>query len=108
MSRLTIGLAWQQLFITIVSSIVPKDHGSRLGLTVAIKIFAAILVFFVGCRIELFLNKRKNRRAQLRERSQAHPQVSRSHHNSNPFTIEENEAEYGFLEADENYEEPLL
>jgi hypothetical protein len=96
-------LAWQQLFITVVAAIVPKDNESRLGLTVTIKILAALVVFVLGRSIEMYLKTRKHRRL-LRNRNVRMP--------SDRDEEEREDDEYGLLqnvfEAEENYEEPLL
>jgi hypothetical protein len=91
-NRLTIGLAWQQLFFAGVAAIVPKDREDSVGLVVTAKVLAALLVFAVGCQLEKFIKNYKTRKPSDGQ--------------------DDNKGEYSMLQnildTEEHFEEPLL
>lgn len=93
-SRLTIGLAWQQLLMTLVGSVIPERQSDRQGLVVMMKLLTALVVFILGCMIELWIKSRKKQRPRF---------------GPNPKELEmDYSVLQNVLDEDENYDEPLL
>lgn len=80
--------------MTLVASVIPESRSDREGLVVLIKIFTAIVVFILGCMIELWIKSRKKQRQQL-GKNQRELEMDYS-------------ALQNVLDEDENYDEPLL
>lgn len=91
--RLTIGMAWQQLFITIVAALVPSSQNDRNGYVALVKMIAAVLLFLFGCWFEKYLKTRKRRNSST--------ELSLNAEETTTFLS-------NIMDIDEEYEEPLL
>ena len=80
--------------MTLVGSVIPERQSDRQGRVVMMKLLTALVVFILGCMIELWIKSRKKQRPRF---------------GPNPKELEmDYSVLQNVLDEDENYDEPLL